>query len=129
MPRPRKWRRVCRMPRVDAFGPAGEPGQTEAVILRVDEYEVIRLMDWEGFDQDRCANQMGVARSTIQRIYESARKKLADFLVNGKPLRIEGGDYRLCEAAETDGFGCHGRCRRFGCPNNMEPRGKNEDKP
>lgn len=127
MPRPRKWRRVCQMPQVDAFAPAGGPGQTEAVILNVDEYEVIRLMDWEGFDQDGCAEQMGVARSTIQRIYESARKKLADFLINGKPLRIEGGDYRLCEEGETDGYGCHGRC----CRRRQilaEPRENNESK-
>lgn len=129
MPRPRKWRRVCCMPRVDAFGPEGEIGQTESVILSVDEYEVIRLIDWEGLDQDRCAYQMGVARSTVQRIYEKARKKLADFLVNGKPLKIEGGDYRLCEAAETSSFGCRGRCRRLERLNNMEPGEKNEDKP
>jgi predicted DNA-binding protein (UPF0251 family) len=117
------------MPRVDAFGPAGKSEQTDTVILSVDEYEAIRLMDLEGLDQDRCADQMGVARSTIQRIYENARKKLADFLVNGKPLRIEGGDYRLCETAGTDDFGCHGRCRRCGWPDIMEPRGENEDKP
>lgn len=109
------------MPRVDVFGPVGPSGSAEAVILSVDEYEIIRLMDWEGLSQDESASRMGVARSTVQRIYEDARKKLADFLINGKPLRIEGGDYRLCEANETDRFSCHGCCRRHGCQSGKEP--------
>lgn len=108
------------MPRVDAFGPVASPHLVEPVTMSVDEYEIIRLMDWEGLDQDESADQMDVARFTVQRIYESARKKLADFLVNGKPLR-------LCESAETGGCCFHGSC--WCSRDNDELDGKNEDKP
>ena len=64
----------------------------EEVVLNLDEYECIRLIDYEGLEQEQCAVQMGVARTTVQAIYKSARKKLADSLVNARHLRIEGGD-------------------------------------
>lgn len=64
--------------------------------MTVDEYETIRLIDLEGFNQELCAKQMNVARTTVQGIYEVARKKIAESLVNGKVLLIEGGEYHLC---------------------------------
>ena len=75
----------------------------------------IRLIDLEGFTQEECASQMNVARTTVQGIYIEARKKLAESLVNGKVLLIEGGEYRLCEGlGNSCGRGCHkhrhGRC-------------------
>lgn len=123
MARPRKRRRVCTLPEVNRFGPVGMwENISESVIMTVEEYEVIRLMDLEGLNQVECADIMGVARSTIQRIYDNARKKLADSLVNGKILKIEGGDYKLCSDFEDkeDCEGCichrhrHGRNMRFG---------------
>lgn len=108
MPRPRKCRKVCRMPETREFYPVGEGG--DAVILTVDEYEAVRLIDREGFSQEECSAYMQVARTTAQLIYNSARKKLADALVEGLPLRIEGGDYRLCDGSE-DFCGCGG-CRK-----------------
>lgn len=60
--------------------------------MNLDEYECIRLIDYEGLEQEQCAKQMGVARTTVQTIYKNAREKLADFLVNGKRIRIDGGD-------------------------------------
>lgn len=83
--------------------------------MAVDEYETIRLIDLQGFTQEECAKQMEVARSTVQGIYEGARKKLADALVNGKMLLIQGGDYLLCDGLEETCpcGGCHRhRCGR-----------------
>lgn len=98
MPRPKKWRKVCRLPKNSQFGPTNFSVNSDSYIkMTVDEYETIRLIDLEGFTQEECANQMNVARTTIQAIYNRARKKLADSLVNGKMLKIEGGEYKLCE--------------------------------
>ena len=90
MPRPVKRRRVCEPPRNARFGPLdGAPA--ESVVLTVDEYETIRLIDLLGLTQEECAGQMGVARTTVQALYEAARAKLADLLVNGRLLHVEGG--------------------------------------
>lgn len=108
MPRRKKCRKVCRMPTLQEFRPVGAISCESAVILSVDEYEAIRLIDKQGFSQEECSSYMQVARTTVQMIYNSARKKLADALVEGLPLRIEGGDYRLCDGTEEycDCGGC-----------------------
>ena len=103
MPRPRKYRMICHYPQNLSFVPEEGTDGKEPVILSVDEYETIRLIDREGFSQEECGNRMGVARTTVQLIYTSARKKLADMLVEGRNLRIEGGDYRLCNGDEDCG--------------------------
>jgi uncharacterized protein len=114
MPRPRKWRKVCCLPENKRFGPLNASINQESFItMSVDEYETIRLIDLEGFIQEECADQMNIARTTVQRIYNDARKKLADSLVNGKVLTIEGGDYKLCDGEEKS-CGCGG-CRRHRC--------------
>lgn len=100
MSRPRKCRRVCDLPRTLMFFPEDDKNREQAVILTVDEYETIRLIDREGFSQEQCGEWMQVARTTVQQIYSGARKKLADVLVDGLPLRIEGGDYRLCSGGD-----------------------------
>ena len=109
MPRPRKCRRVCCLPEHREFAPRGEQ-KAEAVIMTVDEYETIRLIDKEGFSQEECSRYMNVARTTIQLIYNNARRKLACVLVDGLGLKIEGGDYTLCDGSEQICF-CGG-CRR-----------------
>ncbi len=63
--------------------------------MTVDEYEVVRLLDHEGFNQEECGSRMNVSRTTVTAIYESARKKMADMLVNGKRLLIVGGNYHF----------------------------------
>lgn len=109
MARPRKCRRVCSLPEVNRFGPLNGGFEAEGqLVMTVDEYETIRLIDLEGLTQEECAGQMHVARSTVQGIYMSARQKLAELLVLGKVLTIDGGDYSLC-----DGMGppCGRACR------------------
>lgn len=98
MPRPRKCRRVCALPETVSFGPVGErPSGLEPLIMSVEEFETIRLIDHMGMDQAECAQRMSIARTTVQRIYNDARYKLAEFLVSGRPLTIGGGDFKLCE--------------------------------
>ena len=107
MPRPKKCRRICDYPQTPSFIPAEMPEPMDAVILTLEEYETIRLIDKEGLSQEQCGDFMQVARTTVQQIYSSARKKLANVLVDGLPLRIEGGDYQLC----------NGGNRACGCTN------------
>jgi len=111
--RPRKRRRVCGMPAFKSFGPL-DVRDVEEVTLTVEEYEVIRLIDLEKLDQHACAERMGVGRSTIQRMYEEAREKIADCLVNGKLLRIEGGDYVVCSPDKGYCSPCYRRRNRAG---------------
>lgn len=108
MARPRKGRKVCCLPNYKKFGPLDKHvcGR-EAITMTVDEYEVIRLIDLEGLNQEECSTQMGVARTTVQGIYVEARKKLASSLVNGKPLFIEGGEYELCGDRDCCKKDCH----------------------
>lgn len=95
MPRPTKCRRVCYFPEVIEFSPTGEVSG-EPIALTVDEFETIRLIDKEGLSQAECGAQLGVGRTTAQKIYETARKKIADALVLGYTLKIEGGEFLLC---------------------------------
>jgi predicted DNA-binding protein (UPF0251 family) len=96
MPRPRKWRCVSSMPSVTYFKPAGIPMRVlEEVCLSIDEAEALRLKDLEGLEQEEGAEKMGISRPTFQRILVSARQKVTDALLNGKAIRIEGGDFEL----------------------------------
>ncbi len=97
MPRPAKCRKVCRFPGVLEFAPVQGAEGKPPVILTLDEYETIRLIDKEGLSQEACCMRMEIARTTVQKIYDGARKKLAQVLVEGRPLCIGGGSYRLCE--------------------------------
>ncbi len=111
MPRPKKCRRVCRLPDNEGFMPLRPCAWERRVVLTVDEYETIRLIDREGFSQEQCGEYMRIARTTVQQIYGSARKKLADALVEGLPLGISGGDYSLCDGTQQHHCckGCHRR--------------------
>lgn len=101
MPRPKKFRRVCFTPEISEFRPFrnGEPLKVERIselVLTVDELETLRLIDKVGLSQEECSKYMDVGRTTVQAIYKEARRKVAVMLVDGRSLRIEGGDYRLC---------------------------------
>lgn len=96
MSRPKIPKRICDEPIADTFKPAGKSGSSDIITMSVEEYEVFRLIDREGLTQAQCASVMGVARSTVQRLYNIARKKLAESIVDAKTLKIRGGDYSLC---------------------------------
>jgi predicted DNA-binding protein (UPF0251 family) len=107
MPRPQKCRRVDFVPEVSHFKPAGIPFRDlEEVLLPVEEAEALRLRDLEGLEQEECAQRMSVSRPTFHRILGSARRKVADALLNGKAIRIEGGNYEMAVRRF--------RCRRQG---------------
>jgi predicted DNA-binding protein (UPF0251 family) len=98
MARPINCRRVEGMPRCSFYKPPGIPLRAlEVVTLKVDEFEALRLADLEGLYHEHAAKKMNISRQTFGRIIESARKKIADALVNGKALRIEGGEIEMPE--------------------------------
>ena len=96
MPRPRRFRRVAFNPSVNYFKPAGvRIIDLEMSILGIDEFEAIRLKDYLCLPQEECATKMNVSQPTFHRLIIEARKKIADALVNGKAIKIEGGNYEL----------------------------------
>ena len=96
MPRMRRMRRVGFEPGVVFFKPAGVAMRDlEEVVLTVEEFEAVRLSDYEGLTQSECAEKMGVSQPTFYRVLSSAREKIADALVGGKAIRIQGGHYSL----------------------------------
>lgn len=93
MSRPKQFRKIVSPPLMTGFKPFGIPrAQLEEVVLHYDEYEAIRLLDYEGLMQEQAAEKMNVSRPTLTRIYESARKTIAKAFVEGKMIVIEGGN-------------------------------------
>lgn len=126
MPRPPKCRRVEYKPQVTYFKPAGIPKyKLQELVMNVEEFEAIRLKDKEGLEQEECAERMHVSRPTFQRILMIAREKIADAIVEGKAIRIEGGNYRLATETVKCGdcqhefelpWGCAYRNQLIKCP-------------
>ena len=103
MPRTTKCRKICSFPDFYSFVPEeADAGNIETVMMSLDEYETLRLLDYEGLNQEECALRMGVARTTVTAMYESARKKLVSAVVEGKRLRIAGGNIEIDR--ERSGF-------------------------
>ena len=94
MPRKPRCRRIGGYPDCWVFSPE-ERSQSDPVVLTLDEFETVRLLDREGLTQEECAARMDVARTTVTAIYENARRKIAEALVDGRELRIRGGSYAL----------------------------------
>ena len=114
MVRPAKPRFVRGPLWIDYFKPSGVPlSVLEEIVLRVEELEAIKLKDLEDLDQEECAKKMKISRGTFQRILNSAKKKIADALVNGKAIKVEGGNYKMPIAR---GMGRGGFGRRAGGP-------------
>lgn len=101
MSRPFKPRRVCQQPPCSHFKPAGRCAES-SVRMSLDEFESIRLIDYLELTQEECADSMNVSRATAQAIYAGARKKLAECLVSGRELIIQGGKYELCTGAPNE---------------------------
>jgi uncharacterized protein len=96
MVRPRLYRRVRANPLVNYFKPRGIPLKNlDEVVLLVDEYEAIRLKDLEGLEQSECAKKMNISQPTFHRLVLSARKKIADAIINGKAIKIQGGHFKV----------------------------------
>lgn len=108
MPRPRICRRINYTPYTTYFKPAGiRIMELEESVLAMEEFEAIRLKDLENMEQDDASRKMGISQPTFHRLLISARKKIADAIVNGKAIRIEGGNYVI-------GRGRHRHGRRMG---------------
>jgi len=99
MPRPVRVRRVCNEPKYTRFVPVGAE-KIDSQVLSIEEFEVIRHVDYQKKTHEECARNMDISRTTVTEIYESARYKIADAIINGKVLCIEGGNYRVCEGGE-----------------------------
>jgi len=93
MPRPQKLRSVHHPPQRSGFKPIGVRALLlETTDLALDEFEAIRLADYLGLDHEESARRMDISRSTFSRLVERARRNVAEFLVEGKQLRIGGGE-------------------------------------
>lgn len=107
MVRPKKNRIVSNQPEVSYFKPRGIPlRDLDEVILSVDEREALRLADLEDYSHADAGERMAVSRATFGRILQSARKTVADALIHGKAIRVEGGVYTLQKARTFLCLGC-----------------------
>ena len=96
MSRPKRSRVIKNPPLMEGFKPFGLPmTDLDPEVLPFEEYEALRLSDYELLPQEKAALQMGVSRPTYTRIYEKARRTIATALVEGKVIFIEGGDYHI----------------------------------
>ena len=112
MPRPRRQRRVGFAPGVTYFKPAGIGiRELDESVLTVDEFEAVRLKDLEGLDQEKAAKKMNISQPTFHRLVLTARKKLADAIVNGKAIKIQGGNFKMVQS-RRDGRGMAGGAGR-----------------
>jgi predicted DNA-binding protein (UPF0251 family) len=107
MPRPFKCRKICLKPGSIHFKPAGVPMyELEDIELSLDELEAIRLADREQLYHEEAAKQMNISRQTFGNILKSAHSKIADFLLNSKSLRINGGVIEM-DDSENRHFLCY----------------------
>lgn len=99
MARPERVKRVCKEPGYTCFVPQGTKSKNDWITLTVEEYEALRLIDLEGVSRQECAARMDIARTTAQGIYNSARTKMAECIVKGMELHIEGGAFSICDGS------------------------------
>ncbi|MBB3186063.1 DUF134 domain-containing protein [Microbacter margulisiae] len=120
MPRPKRWRKVSNPPIISGFKPYGssiDNDSAESIFLRFEEYEAIRLCDYEGMNHHEASMEMQVSRPTLTRIYAIARQKIAEAFVMGKQIIIEGGKIYF----DSDWYNCHQCGSYFNRLNKQEP--------
>ncbi len=111
MVRPHRKRKVRFSPDITYFKPAGVPiRELEEEVLKMDELESLRLCDAEGLKQEEASKKLNISQPTMFRILSNARKKIANALIKGKAIKIEGGDYEMIQPRGR------GRGRGFGGP-------------
>ncbi len=114
MPRPHKCRKVLKAPVCTCFKPGNVPMRAlQRVLLTLDQYEAIRLADYEGLEHAEAALKMGISRPTFTRLITSAHKVLAKVLVEGHALVIDGGSVTYSSAACPR---CGADCSACRCP-------------
>jgi predicted DNA-binding protein (UPF0251 family) len=128
MSRQKCCRKVGCMPVITIYRPDGNTiHERDVVVLSLDEFEAIRLADFSSLYQEDAAKKMDISRQTFGRIIESAHKKIADVLINGKALKIEGGNVSFEYPSR---FGCNKCKKSIDCPHRFKedncPRGSNE---
>ncbi|MBN2795263.1 MAG: DUF134 domain-containing protein [Clostridia bacterium] len=106
MGRPKKRKRVCSVPKDKLFGPLCHNDDTKVVVMTIEEYETIRLIDHNNLTQEQCCQHMNIARTSVQRLYDDARKKIADALINDKVISVSGGEYEECNGQNFLSCGC-----------------------
>lgn len=111
MPRPKRPRHISSEPSVKEFKPSGVKNKNE-IILSFEEFEAIRLIDYEGMDQSQAAKVMNVSRQTVGRILKTGRYKLSQSIVEASRLRVSGGCYKI--RSGSMGAGSHGQCKGKG---------------
>ncbi len=99
--RPKKYRIVRVDPRISQFSPRGRPGRPDEIDLAMDEFEAIRLADFKGLSQEKAAESMHISQQTFSRILKRARKAIADGIVQGKIIRIQGGHYVISSREDS----------------------------
>ena len=106
MPRPRRLRRIHAEPNITYFKPAGiRMTELEDSVLTVDEFEAVRLKDLQQMDQEEAAKKMNISQPTFHRLVLTARKKVADAIVNGKAIKIQGGNFKIIKQPRIMGYG------------------------
>ena len=100
--RPKKYRIVRQDPRINQFSPRGKPGRPDQVDLGMDEFEAIRLTDYMGLAQKEAAKSMHISQQTFSRVLKRAHRALANGLVNGATIKIQGGQYVISSREQNE---------------------------
>lgn len=103
--RPKKYRIVRLDPKISQFSPRGKPGRPDEVNLGMEEFEAIRLVDYMGLNQKEAAKSMRISQQTFSRVLKKARKALANGLVSGATIKIQGGHYVISSREQNEKTG------------------------